>query len=70
MCKELVPRTTFLCGHTLDELAFLVEWEDCDNCGEVKAGPEYLGQTTKRDPCDDCKDNGTWVLENGAWKKA
>jgi hypothetical protein len=54
MCKELVPRITYICGDTLDEPAFLIEWEDCGNCGQMKAGPDYLGQTTKREPCPDC----------------
>jgi len=71
MCKELIPSTKFLCEHVLDEPAFLIEWEGCGECGEVKAGPESLGQTTKREPCDDCKDDGRWVQDDsGRWEKA
>jgi hypothetical protein len=70
MCKELVPRITFICSHVLDEPAFLIEWDACGNCGELKAGPEHLGQTTKRDPCDDCQENKVWVQVDGVWRKA
>jgi len=71
MCKQLVPQTRYLCDHVLDQPAFLIEWEDCGSCGEMKAGPEYLGQTTKREPCEDCKSDGTWVqTESGKWQEA
>ncbi|KND90372.1 Serine/threonine-protein kinase Sgk1 [Tolypocladium ophioglossoides CBS 100239] len=60
MCKELVPSTKFRCKHVLDQPSYLIEWDDCKNCGEIKAGPDFLGRTTKRDPCEDCKENGTW----------
>lgn len=58
MCKELVPRTQYMCFHVLDQPSFLAEWKDCGNRGQVKAAPEYLAQTTKRQPCEDCKSEG------------
>lgn len=70
MCKELISKTKFLCTHILDQPSTLVEWMDCGNCGEKKAGPECLGQTTKREPCEDCKD-GIYVKDgSGKWVKA
>jgi hypothetical protein len=48
MCKELIPQIKFACSHILDNPADLVEWEGCRGCGIKKAGPEYLGGTTKR----------------------
>lgn len=71
MCKELISSTKFLCQHVLDQPSTLIEWEDCGSCGEKKAGPEYLGQTTKREPCEDCKENGAYVKdESGKWVEA
>ena len=68
MCKEMIATTRFLCKHVLDQPSILIEWEDCGSCGEKKAGPEYFGQTTKREPCEDCKENGTYVrTESGGW---
>ncbi|KAH8908475.1 hypothetical protein BR93DRAFT_488992 [Coniochaeta sp. PMI_546] len=62
------PKTSI---HTVDEPSFLIEWDNGGDCGIRQAGPEWLGQTTKRGPCNDCKANGTWVQgENGKWVEA
>jgi hypothetical protein len=71
MCKQLVPSIKFVCHHELDAPAFLVTWDECGDCGEIKAGPEYLGQSTKTEPCDDCKEDGTYTQDaSGRWVKA
>lgn len=70
---EIHARATFLLW--LDFLLALralgdKEYENCGNCGTVRH-TSYLGQTTKKDPCADCVDNGLWFKnEDGAWKKA
>lgn len=71
MCKELVSSTKFLCKYVLGQPSTLIEWEDCGSCGEINAGPEYLGQTIKRELCEDCKENGAYVEdESGKWVEA
>ncbi|RMJ13689.1 hypothetical protein CDV36_006607 [Fusarium kuroshium] len=70
MCKELVPRTRYMCFHVLDQPSFLTEWKDCGNCGRIEAGPEYLAQTTKKLPCEDCKSQGKWVWTGSKWQEA
>jgi hypothetical protein len=54
------------CGDVVDELPIVTPWENCGGCGEIKH-TGYLGQTTLRDPCDDCKGNGAWVEYDGEW---
>jgi hypothetical protein len=72
MCKELIPQIKFACSHVLDKPADLVEWEGCGGCGIKRAGPEYLGGTTKREPCEDRKQPGRGWVQNeqtGRWSR-
>ena len=50
--------------HVVDQLGTLYEYENCGNCGTVQHSA-YLGQTTKKGPCEDCIENGIWVKEGG-----
>lgn len=68
MCKEIVPNTRYICRHVLNQ-PHKIEWEGCGKCGDVKAGPVYLGQTIKREPCDNCKKDGSWTQNDGKWKQ-
>lgn len=61
ICKELIPSTEYECEHAVDRPSFLVEWKDYGECGIIKAGAEWLGQTSKRDPCE----NRKWVVARG-----
>ncbi|KAK2469516.1 hypothetical protein H9L39_18787 [Fusarium oxysporum f. sp. albedinis] len=70
MCKEIIAKTKFICGDGLDQPGFKVPWENCGGCGQVRS-TEYLGQTTKKEPCDDCKDNKKWIQNSsGVWVKS
>jgi len=65
MCEELIPRTKHRYGYVVDQTRTCKEYENCGNCGIVKH-TSYLGQTTKKDPCTDCVENGLWVKVEGA----
>ncbi len=69
MCKGMVPSVKYVCQHVIrDQPITLIEWEKCGNCGVMKVGPEYFGQSTKRVPCDDCIAKDAWVKDaQGKW---
>lgn len=69
MCQKLIDTIEHLCRHRVDSPGRIRELNGCNNCGIIQK-TEYLGKTTKRDPCDDCIDNGTYVKSNGVWKRA
>lgn len=53
MCKDLVTPMKMLCGHKIDSLPTKVP-DNCGGCGVVQK-TEYLAETRKRTPCDDCQ---------------
>lgn len=71
MCKSVIPEVKYTCGHRdRDAPETLIPWNGCGGCGVKKAGPEYLGATTKRVPCDDCIADGKYVKDAaGKWTR-
>jgi hypothetical protein len=69
MCKAIIPNIKYICGDKLkDAPVTLIPWDGCGGCGVQKAGPEHLAQTTKRVPCEDCIQNGSWKKDpTGKW---
>ncbi|KAL5357396.1 hypothetical protein BJX96DRAFT_11647 [Aspergillus floccosus] len=63
MCKGLISNVKFLCGDPLkDAPTALIPWDGCGNCGIMKAGPAYMGQSIRREPCPDCINRGGWTM--------
>jgi len=66
MYREIKHTAQYASKHPCDEPTSLVELNGCGNRGEVKETSE-IGMRTKREPCEDCKDNGASV-KNSEWK--
>jgi hypothetical protein len=69
MCQKLIETTEHLCRDRIDSPGRILELDGCKNCGIIQK-TQYLGKSTKRDPCPDCIAKGTWVKIDGKWKKA
>lgn len=66
MCQQLIPKTKMLCGHEVEELPTVMPYRGCGGCGVIQHR-EYMGQTTKRIPCDGCIADRSWVEVEGEW---
>ncbi|KFY05242.1 hypothetical protein O988_00154 [Pseudogymnoascus sp. VKM F-3808] len=69
MCQRLMERVVHRCQHVIDSPGSVIEYNGCGKCGTVQK-TTWLAQTTKRDPCPDCIDNGVWIKVQGKWVKA
>lgn len=69
MCKQLISPIIMACSDKIEAPAGKMSYEDCNDCGRV-VKKEYLGQNRRRGPCDDCIENGAWVLVDNKWMKA
>jgi hypothetical protein len=73
MCKQLMDNVKLLCGHKVDSIGALHRCNEAklankDHCDPVKR--VWLGQTSRRYPCDDCITNGLYIKRGTKWEKA
>lgn len=47
MCKELISKTRYICGHVIDKPGTLIPWDGCGGCGQKTGSSSQMGQSNK-----------------------